>query len=225
MNKEIIHIGLDVHAENIAVAVAAKGGEVRSHGSISSDLHSVDKLLARLRKAHPGAQLRFCYEAGPTGFVLARHFMRKGLECLVAAPSLIPTKSGDRIKTDRRDAIKLARLFRAGELTGVNIPDGIRGVVDVGFYNEAVGFSIEFFGSVFFNDRQAVLDHECVDFSQQSFIKPTHIVADGAVVECLWGVGSGAKHGHSHELADEVVIRSHVAEAVVITVESQADSA
>ncbi len=125
MNKEIIHIGLDVHAENIAVAVAEKGGEVRSHGSISSDLHSVDKLLTRLRKAHPGAQLRFCYEAGPTGFVLARHFMRKGLECLVAAPSLIPTKSGDRIKTDRRDAIKLARLFRAGELTGVNIPDGV----------------------------------------------------------------------------------------------------
>jgi transposase len=125
MSKFIIYVGLDVHAESIVAAVAEAGGEVRNQGSFSSDLHSVDKFLARLRKAHPDAELRFCYEAGPTGFVLARHFHRKKLACIVVAPSLIPTKSGDRIKTDRRDAAKLARLFRAGELTGINIPDAI----------------------------------------------------------------------------------------------------
>ena len=125
MNKSVIHIGLDVYAQDIAIAIAEAGAEVRNHGSISSDLHSVDKFLAKLRKAHPDAELRFCYEAGPTGFVLQRHFARKGIECLVAAPSLIPSRSGDRIKTDQRDAVKLARLFRAGELTGVHIPDAV----------------------------------------------------------------------------------------------------
>lgn len=125
MSKALLYIGLDVHAQTIAVAVAESAGEVRLHGSISSDLHSVDKLLAKLRKAHPETELRFCYEAGPTGFVLQRHFDRKGLVCLVVAPSLIPGRSGDKIKTDRRDAVKLARLFRAGELTGVNIPDAV----------------------------------------------------------------------------------------------------
>ena len=123
MSKSVIHIGLDVHAQTIAIAIAGGGAEPRHYGSISSDLHSMDKVLAKLRKAHPDDELRFCYEAGPTGFVLARHFERKGIECLVAAPSLIPSRSGDRIKTDRRDALKLARLFRAGELTGVHVPD------------------------------------------------------------------------------------------------------
>ena len=125
MSKPIIHVGLDVHAQSIAIAIVEPGAEVRHHGSISSDLHSVDKFLAKLRRAHPGAELRFCYEAGPTGFVLQRHFARKELECLVAAPSLIPSRSGDRIKTDKRDAVKLARLFRAGELTGVHVPDAV----------------------------------------------------------------------------------------------------
>lgn len=125
MSKALLYIGLDVHAQTIAVAVAESAGEVRLHGSISSDLHSVDKLLAKLRKAHPETELRFCYEAGPTGFVLQRHFDRKGLVCLVVAPSLIPSRSGDKIKTDRRDAVKLARLFRAGELNGVNIADAV----------------------------------------------------------------------------------------------------
>ena len=123
MKKAIIHIGLDVHAQTIAIAIAEGSAEPRHYGSITSDLHAVDKVLAKLQKAHPEAELKFCYEAGPTGFVLARHFSRKGIECLVAAPSLIPSRSGDRIKTDRRDALKLARLFRAGELTGVHIPD------------------------------------------------------------------------------------------------------
>lgn len=125
MSKSVIYVGLDVHAQTIAIAIAENGAEVRNQGSISSDLHSVDKFLARLRRTHPGAEPRFCYEAGPTGFVLQRHFERKGIQCLVAAPSLIPSRSGDRVKTDKRDAVKLARLLRAGELTGVHIPDAV----------------------------------------------------------------------------------------------------
>lgn len=125
MSQAILHIGLDVHAQTITIAIAEGTGEARLYGTISSDLHSVDKFLAKLRKAHPQATLRWCYEAGPTGFVLQRHIVRKGMECLVAAPSLIPGRSGDRIKTDKRDAMKLARLLRAGELTGVHVPDAV----------------------------------------------------------------------------------------------------
>ena len=109
MNKAILHIGLDVHAQTITIAVAEGAGEARLYGTISSDLHSVDKFLAKLRKAHPDATLRWCYEAGPTGFVLQRHIARKGMECLVAAPSLIPGRSGDKVKTDKRDAVSRAK--------------------------------------------------------------------------------------------------------------------
>src|SRR5262245_6737705 len=81
----------------------------------------MDKLINKLQK--PDQELRFCYEAGPFGFVLCRHLRRRGYLCEVVAPSLIPKRAGDRIKTDSRDAEQLARLFRAGELTPVRVPD------------------------------------------------------------------------------------------------------
>jgi transposase len=113
-------VGLDVHAETIAVAVAEAGGEVRSHGTIPNRSESVRKLI---RKIGEGAKLRCCYEAGPTGYVLYWQLVELGVDCEVIAPSLVPTKAGDRVKTDRRDAEKLARCYRAGELTPVWVPD------------------------------------------------------------------------------------------------------
>ena len=123
MSKELLYLGLDVHAENIAVAIAEAGrdGELRSYGEIPNTFHSVEKLIRKL--GHPGKELRVCYEAGPCGFVLARRFKKIGIACDVVAPSLTPKGSGDKIKTDRRDARMLARLHRAGELTAVHIPD------------------------------------------------------------------------------------------------------
>jgi transposase len=124
MKKQLLFVGLDVHAQNIAIALAeGGGGEARTYGSIANDLHALEKVFAKLRKAHPGAELRVCYEAGPTGFVLARRLVQLKVHCTVVAPSLIPSRSGDRVKTDRRDALKLARLHRAGELTAVHVPD------------------------------------------------------------------------------------------------------
>ncbi len=124
MKQELLFLGLDVHAKNIAIALAeAGGGEARTYGSIPNDLHALEKVFAKLKKAHPGTALRVCYEAGPTGFVLARRCAQLKIQSTVVAPSLIPSRSGDRIKTDRRDARKLARLHRAGELTAVHVPD------------------------------------------------------------------------------------------------------
>jgi transposase len=123
MKKELLFVGLDVHAKSITLAVAeGGGGEARLHGSMPNDLHALEKVLAKLKKSHPDAELRVCYEAGPTGFVLARRCGQLQIRCTVVAPSLIPTRSGERIKTDRRDARKLARLHRAGELSAVHVP-------------------------------------------------------------------------------------------------------
>ena len=113
-------IGLDVHADTIAVAVAEAGGEVRSFGTIPNRLESVRKLVAKLG---PAPQLRACYEAGPTGYVLYWQLTALGVDCQVVAPGLVPAKAGDRVKTDRRDALKLARCHRAGDLTAVWVPD------------------------------------------------------------------------------------------------------
>jgi transposase len=121
--KKLLYLGLDVHAQTVSIAIAEAGGEVRNYGAVSSGLETLEKTMGRIRKAHPGSELRVCYEAGPTGFVIARRFAQLGIDCTVVAPSLIPNRSGDRVKTDHRDAIKLARLHRAGELVGVNVPE------------------------------------------------------------------------------------------------------
>ena len=113
-------LGLDVHAETITVAVAEKDGEVRFFGTITNSPEAVRKLVRKLGKPN---ELRACYEAGPCGYVLYWQLVELGVECEVVAPTLIPVKSGDRVKTDRRDAEKLARCFRAGDLTAVWVPN------------------------------------------------------------------------------------------------------
>src|SRR5438046_3190402 len=118
--SKIRFVGLDVHADTIAVAVAEPGGEVRSHGVIPNRIESVRKLIGKLG---PARQLKACYEAGPTGYVLYWQLTQLGVACEVIAPSLVPVKPGDRVKTDRRDAGKLARSYRAGDLTAVWVPD------------------------------------------------------------------------------------------------------
>lgn len=118
--KGIRFVGLDVHAQTIAVAVAETSGATRSLGLIPNRAESVRKLMKRLG---PARQLRVCYEAGPTGYVLYGQLTRMGVHCDVVAPTLVPVKTGDRVKTDRRDAVKLARSHRSGDLTAVWVPD------------------------------------------------------------------------------------------------------
>lgn len=113
-------VGLDVHADTIAVCMAEGTGEVRPLGIIPNRLESIRKLVGKLG---PVKQLRTCYEAGPTGYVLYWQLAALGVACDVVAPTLVPVKAGDRVKTDRRDAEKLARCHRAGELTAVWVPD------------------------------------------------------------------------------------------------------
>lgn len=115
------YVGLDVHKQTIAVAVAdGEGGSARYRGEIANSAAAVDALLRRLSPR--GERLRFCYEAGPCGYDLYRRITAAGAACMVAAPALIPRKPGERVKTDRRDALSLARLDRAGELTAVWVP-------------------------------------------------------------------------------------------------------
>jgi transposase len=119
---KVLYIGLDVHKESIAVATAAQGDtEAKAYGKIGGTLDALDKLIKKLAK--PEQELRFVYEAGPCGYVIYRHLQKRKYHCVVVAPSLIPTKASDRVKTDRRDARQLARLFRAGELTAIYVPD------------------------------------------------------------------------------------------------------
>ena len=121
--QDSMFIGPDVHKATISVAVAQekRGGEVRHWGSIPHRPDHIRKLVEKL--AAGGARLHFCYEAGPCGYGLHRQLVEMGHECIVVAPSLIPVKTGDRVKTDRRDAVMLAKLRRAGELTAVWVPD------------------------------------------------------------------------------------------------------
>lgn len=121
VKKYSSYVGLDVHANSISVAVAAAGeGDVRSLGNVAHDIGTLRKCLKKIGDIRT---MKICYEAGPCGYALYWELTRLGAECIVVAPSLIPQKSGDKVKTDRKDAEKLARLLRAGELTKVWVPD------------------------------------------------------------------------------------------------------
>jgi transposase len=120
MKEKVRFLGLDVHAETIAVAIAEPDGEVRSLGTIANRAESIRKLV---KKLGPVEQLKACYEAGPTGYVLYWQLAELGVRCEVIAPTLVPMKAGDRVKTDRRDAERLARSYRSGDLTPVWVPN------------------------------------------------------------------------------------------------------
>ena len=118
-----VFVGIDAAKAKHAVAIAEPGrqGEVRYAGEIATSPEAVRKLITRLAARH--GKLHVCYEAGPTGYGLHRQIVGLGHACTVVAPSLIPRRPGDRVKTNRRDAVSLARVLRAGELTAVWVPD------------------------------------------------------------------------------------------------------
>src|SRR5436190_3304378 len=123
MGNRSMFVGLDVHKETLDVSIAEghRGGEVRHYGVIASDLEPLDKVVRALRA--PDRRLHFVYEAGPCGFGIYRHLTKRGEACVVVSPSMVPKRSGDRVKTDRRDSETLARLHRAGELRAIYVPD------------------------------------------------------------------------------------------------------
>jgi len=122
-------IGFDTAKKKHAVAIADVGreGEIRYLGEIDSSPLTIERMIRKLAGRYE--KLHFCYEAGPTGYGLYRQVRGLGHDCTVVAPSLIPKKSGERVKTNRRDAVSLARLFRAGELTSVWVPDTVHEAV------------------------------------------------------------------------------------------------
>jgi transposase len=131
-----MYVGLDVHKDSIAVAYAPedRGAEVVARGTIGPRQCDMDKLIRQLQSK--GGTLVFAYEPGPCGYGLYRYLTRKGFACHVVAPSLIPRKPGDRVKTDRRDAITLARLMCSGDLMSIYVPqvEGLSGPDPLGVF-------------------------------------------------------------------------------------------
>ncbi|WDP84578.1 MAG: IS110 family transposase [Desulfobacter sp.] len=121
--KTIKYVGLDVHKDTIHAAIAEEGRKspAMSYGNIHNTPLSIDKLIRKLKSS--GHELNVVYEAGPTGYGIYRQLKAQNIECAVIAPSLIPQKSGDMVKTDRRDAMNLARLHRSGDLTQIHVPN------------------------------------------------------------------------------------------------------
>ena len=124
MEQSTRFVGLDVHKDTIVTAVTATGevGKATAYGTFPNTSASLETLVKRLRQAGDGP-IKFCYEAGPCGYGVHRTLTRLGEDCMVVAPSMIPRKSGDRQKTDKRDAASLAVLHRGGLLTAVWVPD------------------------------------------------------------------------------------------------------
>ena len=116
-----LFVGMDVHKDSIDLATGEERGEVRHHGAIGGDLAALSRAVRKLESL--GKRLVFVYEAGPCGFVIYRFLRARGHECWVVAPSMTPRQASDRVKTDRRDCLKLCRLARAGELTPIYVPD------------------------------------------------------------------------------------------------------
>src|ERR1700751_3062242 len=115
-----LYVGLDVHKDSITVAYATGLDEVELFGKIGTTQSEVDRLCKRLQSK--ARHVHVVYEAGPCGYGLNRRLLEKGFDSMVCAPSLIPRKPGDRVKTDRRDAFKLVRSLRAGDLSAVHVP-------------------------------------------------------------------------------------------------------
>ena len=120
-NNSTLYVGLDVHKESITVAYAINSEPVELMGKIGTTPTDIERLCKRLTSK--AGQVQVVYEAGPCGYGLYRRLMKKGFDCMVCAPSLIPKKPGERVKTDRRDAARLVRSLRAGDLSAVYVPD------------------------------------------------------------------------------------------------------
>src|SRR6266852_8346753 len=119
-SDSVVLVGLDVHKDSIMVAYSVGFGDVENLGKISPRATDIDRLCQGMQSK--ASQVMFVYEAGPCGYGLHRQLTGKGHECMVCAPTLIPRKPGERVKTDRRDAIKLVRSLRAGDLSAVHVP-------------------------------------------------------------------------------------------------------
>ena len=124
-----LYVGLDVHKEQTVIALleSRRDAEPRSYGSIATTQHALERAVRRIARQQKRrlSDLHVCYEASGCGFWIARRLLQMGVRCDVIAPSLIPTRSVDRIKTDKRDAAKLARSLRSNDLVAVHVPDAV----------------------------------------------------------------------------------------------------